>query len=110
MDGDGDGFITKAEYNKMATGRGGQELGDEMREAQATDFNREDPDDLHRVSHPPAAPAVAFGRLLANAREPAHVRLPGRPLPRRELQGLRARVALPLVRRALRRRAFGLRR
>jgi len=53
MDHDGDGAISKAEFERPADS---EDFGGELKEATEDDKNEKEPDDLHRVEHPTAAP------------------------------------------------------
>lgn len=53
MDHDGDGVISKAEFERPADS---EDFGSELKEATEDNKNGKEPDDLHRVEHPTAAP------------------------------------------------------
>jgi len=53
MDHDGDGAISKAEFERPADS---EDLGSELNEATEDDKNEKEPDDLHRAEHPTAVP------------------------------------------------------
>lgn len=97
LDTDGDGNISKAEWE---ADHNGASLGDEMQELAEEPSNAEDPEELHRVEHPSESPPASafFARRL---RRGAHRSAPRRHLVRRA----RARRA-PLVRRVLKGRKW----